>query len=234
MTSWQGLPGDGFGGLDRRERAETFRRPYQTVLQLDPPDQANGYLEHFPLVVWSSQSLLGQWWGTVAWSSDATDLAAGLDARLFGELINPLPVDIEEAYLVYDRWAIKLGRLARGARLQIDGTGGIDLQTRLTGRQVVQGRNVVTAWEQSSTDVDRIMQLVMFYRAAKGQAYTRLQHRFQRKLDWSGHVTSEKAVLWGRSRSTGAVILMDGSEISPSQEWTYFRLLIPVSIPGKA
>ena len=36
-TSWQGLPGDGFGGLDRRDRIETFKRPYQIAVDVDSP-----------------------------------------------------------------------------------------------------------------------------------------------------------------------------------------------------
>ena len=233
-TSWQGLPGDGFGGLDRSDRIETFKRPYQLMLDVNAPAAANVRMEHFPMAAWSSQSLLGQWWGTVDWPEGVTRLTAGLDAKVSGSITNPLPVDIEEAYLVYDRTAYRLGRLAPGVMVPFDDVVEVDLQTLLTRRKVVQGHNVVTPWDANSTGVDRVMQLMMFYSAAKGRAYTRLQHRYQRMFDWSDHVTARQAVLWGRSRTPGADMLLNGETIPTSQDWTYYRLLIPVSLPGKA
>ena len=232
-TSWQGLPGDGFGGLDRRDRTTTFEGPYQLSLELRAPDEANVRLARFPMAAWASQSLLGQWWGQVAWPTGSTQLTAGLDATLSGTITNPLPEDIDDAYLVYDRWAYRLGHVAPGATIQIDDAVGVDLQTRLTRRKVVDGRSVVTPWEHDGTDVDRIVQLLVFYEAAKGRAYTRLQHRYQRTVDWSDHVTAQQAVLWGTSRHAGADILLNGNAVSNRRDWTYYRLLIPVSLPPK-
>ena len=98
----------------------------------------------------------------------------------------------------------------------------------------MQGRNVVSPWDQANTDVDRVMQLIMFYGAAKGRAYTRLEHRYQRVLDWSDHVTPRQAILWGRSRAAGADILLDDKAVSRTEDWTYCRVLIPVAPPGEA
>jgi hypothetical protein len=234
VTTWHGLPGDGFGGLDRYDSTETFKVPYRVHLKLVPPADADVRLEDFPLAVWSSQSLLGQWWGEAELSPDATQLKADAESTVSGTLTSPLPVTIEDAYLIYDRWAIRLGEVSPGERIAINGSGGVDLQTLLTRRRIVDGRNVVVPWSHDSTDVERIMQLLMFYGAAKGRTYTRLQHRYQRTVDWSDHVTAHQAVLWGRSRTPGADLLLNGQPVFQRQDWTYYRLLIPVSLPGEA
>ena len=103
------------------------------------------------------------------WPEGSTRLTAGLDAKVSGTITNPLPVDIEEAYLVYDRTAYRLGRLAPGMTIPFDDMAAVDLQTLLTRRKVVQGHNVVTPWDPNSTDVDRVMQLMMFYQRGKRQ-----------------------------------------------------------------
>jgi hypothetical protein len=234
VTSWHGLPGDGFGGLDRREPMKTFKRPYQSPLKLGDGTAADVRLEQFPIAIWSSQSLLGQWWGSAQWPTGSAQLSAGADATLSGRIANPLPVDLDDVYLVYHRVAFRLGKLKRGALVQVDGAVEIDLQSLLTQRTVVEGRNIMTPWNQSSADVDRIMQLLTFYGAAKGRAYTRLQHRYQRAIDWSDHVTANHAVLWGRASELGANLLLDGQPIRATEDRTYYRLLIPVSRPGEA
>jgi hypothetical protein len=148
---------------------------------------------------------------------------------LTGHLSNPLPVDLEEAYLVFDRWAYHLGNLPQGGVIRADRAALLDLQSHLTQRTVVDGRNVMTPWNQSGTDVRRILQLLAFYGAAKGRVYTRLEHRFQRAIDWSDHVAAGRAVLWGRAHQPGAELLLDGQPIPRTQDWTYYRLLIPVA-----
>jgi hypothetical protein len=229
-TSWQGLPGDGFGGLDRREPLETFKRPYQSILKMtDSHTVDDARLERFPIAVWSSQSLLGQWWGRVQIPDAVTPLSAKSDGTLTGHIPNPLPVDLENAYLIFDRWAYRLGKLPQGRIISAEGAAVIDLQSHLTQRTVIEGRNVMTPWSQSNTDVDRIMQLLTFYGAAKGRVYTRLEHRYQRTIDWSDHVTANRAVLWGRAGRPGARLLVDDQLIQNTHDWTYCRLLIPIA-----
>jgi hypothetical protein len=232
VTCWQGLPGDGFGGLDRRRHAESFRRPYQVQLQFASPELADARFQNFPIPAWSSRDLLGQWWGQARLAPGNTQLTAGADASLSGSIVNPLAIDLSDVYLVYERWALRVGNWKSGASFAVDNAVGVDLQALLTERKVVNGRNEVTPWRQDNPNVDRVMQMLMFYGAVKGRAYTRLQHRFQRTLDWSDHPTASQAVLWGRSSVPAAQILLDGLPIPQTQTWTYVRLLVPVAQAG--
>jgi hypothetical protein len=232
ITSWHGLPGDGFGGLERDIGLKSFGKPYEAQLRLTAPEGAQGRLRRFPIAVWSSRSFLGQWWARANFDGGSgTELRATADSILSGQVVNPLPCDLVDGYLIFDRWAYRIGNLSRGATVQVN-ERPIDLQTLLTQRTIVKGVNVVTPWDQGSRDVERILQLMMFYGAAKGRAYTQLDNRFQPTLDWSDHLTANQAVLWGRSATPAAALRVDGREVKEQTTWTYYRLLIPVARRG--
>lgn len=227
VLNWQGLPGNGFGGIDRSDAYQGFTSPYRVVTNASPPDQANGELRNFPIAIWASRSVSGQWWAKVQPSGDST-LNAGSESLLRGTVRNPLPVDLRNAYLVYDRWAYPLGTISAGMESSVDESMAIDLQTVLTDRRIVDGRSVTPAWDRQSTDIARIIQSLLFYAAAKGQQYTGLQHRHQRFLDWSDHVRLGQATLWGRAHRPFTRLQSSANPTVPAEDWTFCRTLIPV------
>jgi len=176
ITSWQGLPGTGFGGLDRSDTNSLVETSYDTSIDPNSPQ-----LRNLPVPVWSSRSLAGLWWGNAKFEPGGVSLSATRDAVVSGEITNPFPIDLENVYLVYQRWAYPLGTLVAGGKTTLTSETGIDMQTLLTQRQVVKGRSLVTPWDQNSKDVNRILQLLLFYDVAKGRAYTQLHHRYQRE-----------------------------------------------------
>lgn len=232
VTSWQGLPGDGFGGLERADTTQFFSQPYSVKTQFRSHQAAEGELVDFPLAVWSSRAVVGQWWAKLDLPPQADVLSLGSDSVLSGSFVNVTPFDLADAYLVYNRSAIKLGSVKQNAVVRVNRADSIDLQTLLTQRKVVKGRNVVTPWDTSTTNLDRILSLMMYYEAAKGRAYTQLQHRFHRELDWSNHLTTNRAVLWGRCDQRGATVKIGEQPISQIGDATYCRLLLPIAISG--
>jgi hypothetical protein len=170
ITSWQGLPGDGFGGLERDVGLKSFGQPYEAQLQLTAPAGAQGSLQRLPIAVWSSRSLLGQWWARANFNVTGTTLQATADSILSGRVVNPLPCDLIDCYLIFDRWAYKIGNLSRGAAVQVN-ERPIDLQTLLTQRTIVKGVNVVT-----THDVLRCGERSSLYSAGPSiSAHTRLE-----------------------------------------------------------
>jgi hypothetical protein len=233
LLSWQGLPGEGFRGLDRQSSGSGFGQQYEIITQLTGIDEADGFVQGLPLATWSSRSLLGSWWGHVSVDSRMNaELTAGAESLVRGTLTNPLPIELREALLIFDRWAYPLGILAAGERRVLDESATMDLQAMLTRRRVVRGQNMATPWDQETMDVARIMQLLMFSGAAEGASYTRLQHRFQRSIDMSDHVTMGRCVLLGRSPLPLAELLVDGESVAQKQDWTYCRVLLPVKQRG--
>lgn len=241
VLSWQGLPGKGFGGLERTESLGAISTPYRIHLPSSTVDkgmaqgESSGEIEGLPLAIWSSRSLLGQWWGTTRFPESQTQLRLGSESLVTGVVQNPLSHDLRDAVLIYDRWAYPLGNLPAGGLKPIEEVQQFDLQdlqTFLTDRRVVDGRSVTDPWDQQSADVARIAQLMFFYQAAEGQGYARLQHRYQRWLDWTDHVRQQRAVLWGRVNMPGSQLRIDNQETPADHDWTFCRILLPVQSEG--
>jgi hypothetical protein len=90
---------------------------------------------------------------------------------------------------------------------------------------------VATPWDQSSVEVPRIVQMMMFHEAARGRSYTGLTNRYQPYVDLSEHVRLGEAVLVGRSAKRVAQLTQGTSPLAdPGDEnvWTWYRLVLPV------
>ena len=234
LTTWQGLPGDGFGGFDRTRPSSLFDTVYRSEVQIAPPDRTAIELSGLPIAVWSSRSFFSRWWSTADWSRFAnnTKLSSRRDGTLRGQLTNPWPFDLRNALFLYKRWAYKIGNLPRESTIPIQTSMGTDLQTLLTQRKVVKGRNVVTAWDRQNTDLGRIMELLMFYQVAKGRAYTQLHHRYQDEVDWSRQLVANEAILWAEIDQPATDLMLNGEAAIPQKSYTCCRLLIPVIADG--
>ena len=115
---------------------------------------------------------------------------------------------------MYDRWAYAIGNVGPGNTIQMEDRSIIDIQTMLTRRRVVNGRNVMTPWDVESSDVDMIMRMMMFYSAAKGRSYTNLRHSHQSFIDLSDHLARGRAILVGRTKQPAVQMTFDGKPIS--------------------
>jgi hypothetical protein len=110
------------------------------------------------------------------------------------------------------------------------------LEWRLTKRTVVDTKDQTTPWQQNSTDVPEILQIMMFHEVASGRSYTGLTHRYQSYIDLSDHVRSGRAILVGRAARRATELTQGdkslGEFYEPDRSWTYFRLVLPVSLPA--
>jgi hypothetical protein len=156
--------------------------------------------------------------------------AAGL---LVGRITNPLPVDLTESMVFYDRWAYSLGRLAAGQSAVLEESlAPRNVETLLRRRRVEDMKDVTTPWDRSSVDVPRILQMMMFHEIAGGRSYTGLLHRHEGKIDLSDHLRLGRAVLVGRSDEPAAELAWeDGAarDRSADRQWTYYRVVFPVN-----
>ncbi len=82
---------------------------------------------------------------------------------------------------------------------------------RLNKRQVVNSKDVLTDWSPDDREsLDRLLEIMMFYKASGGVDYTKLKHRFQPRLDISGVLALDQAVLYGQLvEPLGQVTLVD-------------------------
>jgi hypothetical protein len=97
-------------------------------------------------------------------------------------------------------------------------------------RAIDEETRTMAAWDQRSFDVPRIMEMIMFHDAAGGREYTGLVHRHAAWLDLSRHIAAGRAILIGRV-SAGATSLIKSADFPRDavQDWTFCRLVLPVS-----
>ncbi len=151
-------------------------------------------------------------------------------------MTNPLTVELTHCSVYYQNWAYPLdGSLAPGGSVQLGGQQPLDLRWRLTRRSVVGSQEVRTTWRRDDvSDMDRLAEMLMFYGAAGGQLYTGLSHNYQGFIDLSAQLGQGRAILVGRSQSPASRLSItsatgDGEGPEPrGQQWTYYRIVLPV------
>jgi len=248
LLSWHGLAGAALGGMQTPATATTDEIRYQCRPQESPAGLAIEP-EEVPLNTWSTKSLFGYQWQADADSDpqtglDSANLVEIVDRRLSGQFTNTTGYELVDCQLLYDRWAYAIrGTVAAGDRIHLADEGDPrDLEWKMTRRVVSEDHKAVsTPWNPTDLDVPRIVEVMMFHRAAGGRKYTELSHRQMESLDLSRHLGMGRAVLVGRVKSrdqetgvrgqeSGVGLLIDGKAVPPEQDgsWTFVRMVIPV------
>ena len=230
--TWNGLSGRGFGGMESRAAPASLADPYTMEGHRSSTGGERVGLKQFPITVWSSRSLWGQWWHRSA-ADVSSGLSAGSEGLLQGSFNNPLPWALEDCLLAYDGWAYPIGRLETGERRTVKQLSRLRrLEDVLVRRQVdlEEMKNVTTPWNPRSVDVPRIMQMIMFHKAAGGRGYVKLTSRYRRSLDLSDQLTAGRAILVGHAPHSRASIHRDGAAFSGRdvQHGTFYRIVFPV------
>ncbi|MGL6227203.1 MAG: hypothetical protein ACRC10_11340 [Thermoguttaceae bacterium] len=219
--NWLGLAGSGLGGMNPKRVSPTlWDQPY--LYRDDSPD-----LQDVPILVRSSKTFFGEW--SVGAEQVAVhsgpqkdlNLSATNSSSLFGEirlidregvprgtLVNDLPVPLENALLVYGRWALKLGRLEPGQSLNI-GTQtvrrelpfilnstemGLDDSQNRIGESAATHK---TSYNPRASDAWPILRTLSFFEAFGGVEKIGLDNSLHPHLDWSPLLQTNSAVLIG-------------------------------------
>jgi hypothetical protein len=238
LGSW-GFAGETFGGIE--VAGEDVRLPaYRLPAASDAgeatwiPRSAAG----LPLAPRSSKALAGRW-------QFDTELDANMPLRrragsdlLVGRVVNPLPVDLLDGYLVYRNLVYSLPtRVPPGAvALELDGVQPKNFRWRLNRRRV--GENVTRGelWDPAATDdLARLVEVLLFYEAAGGDKYSGLRNRVLGGLDLTRLLDRERAILVGRLGTPETRLEYVRSEAggtagetAPASAATYVRIVIPL------
>jgi hypothetical protein len=239
VLAWQGLPGTGLGGLDTAAAAPPAINEYhleidQTIAadsQSTSDQQMHATLHGVPIHVAATKSLLGRWWGDTELQGE-TKLTVDPDGLPRGDVINPLPVQLSDCVVYFDNWAFRLdatgGVLAPGQKTRIEVERALNLHWRLTGRRVIDAKDVGTPWDQQTLEVPRILEMMMFHSVAGGNSYTQLVNRYHSYVDLSQQLLTGRAILLGRSQEPAAKLLLNDEQPGAEQHWTFYRIMFPV------
>jgi hypothetical protein len=232
QLSWLGLPGSGIGGMNAP--------PAELPLFTEPYDLSatSGKIDHVPLAAWSSKCFTGRWIAPGNRLVEAK-LSENVDRQLSGTICLADGVapsfKLTRGALFYDRWAYVIDSFSADEPITIDRLEARTAETYLTQKRVVNLRAPSTPYDRSSVDPERVLEMIMFYRAAGGRRYTGLFDRYERKLDFSDQLALGRAVLFGFGPSA-AELQIDGKPIPPESkgaDLTIYRIILPVQQPGE-
>jgi hypothetical protein len=231
VLAWQGLPGDSIGGLASGQRAIVSTEPYHVPALGESPG-----ISGLPVQSASSKSLSFRWWGSTS-SQPASSLVRNAYGALDGDVVNSLPVGLADCLVSFEDKLYRLGTLAPGQHVDLGGRSPLNLEARITQKTIEGAREVSTLWRRDSTDLPRIVQMLMFHEVARGRNYTGLTHRYQPYLDLSDHLRLNRAVLVGRADDPITQLMnADGRPLAAegTSSETWFRFVFPVSTPPAA
>ena len=251
LLAWDGLPGRSFGGMDASSPFQPYSDPYTICLgkarnPVSAPDAVSAAaalgaseavreplpqsnIRDLNVLVASSRAIRAEWWN-VSPPSVQSDLQQQSDSYLAGMIENPFEVELRDCSLLYDRWYYKLGTVEPSSQVRIGReTEPRSLKSHLIGRTVQEDSHTIAPWQQTSFDVPRIMEMMMFQRAAGGRNYTGLLHRHHRSLDFTDQLAGGRAVLVGRIQDPATSLNTTDFPLNGTQNWTYVRVLLPVS-----
>ncbi|HKD38625.1 MAG TPA: hypothetical protein VKB78_17555, partial [Pirellulales bacterium] len=227
QLSWLGLPGGGIGGMNAPPaELPLFTEPYNL-------SASSGEIGPVPLATWSSKCFAGRWVAPDHRLVKA-ELRENVDRQLGGTI--HLAADVSGKFkltrgaLFYDRWAYVIDSFSPDEPITIDRLEARTAETFLTQEHVVNERGQSNPFDRSSLDPKRILEMIMFYRAAGGRRYTGLFDRYEPKLDFSDQLALGRAVLFGFG-PPAAELQIDGQPIPPESKGadiTIYRFVLPV------
>ncbi len=161
-------------------------------------------------------------------------LVPGSD-MLEGNWTNPLKVDLLDGAVLYRNWLYPLPtRFPSGKAMEFSLTSQPkDLARRLQRRRMVEGAERSVPWNPfERNELDRLGELLLFYKAAGGESYTSLHHRYLKYLDLSDHLRLDRAIVLARIQGdTLPLHCDDGSgsnQVKLENGQTWVRIMIPV------
>lgn len=224
--SWQGLPGNGLGGMQTRGDFGLYQRDYTCDL-----DGSGSWITGIPVQYASTRMFAGRWSGSLKQPAGSNLRQSPNTDALLGTVTNPFDVPLVDCVLLYGDWAYLLERpLQPGETIVVeDDMREKTVRGHFTRRQLQGADQVNVPWDQADTNVDRIVAMMMFFEVIGGQRYAILNNDFQRWLDMSRSLDRGQAVLTGRTGEATTPLLVDDTPIGDyDQASTFVRLLYPV------
>jgi hypothetical protein len=228
LACW-GLTGSGIGGMDARNvDLGITRTGYRVAPSLDA-------LEGVPLLTASSKSLIGRWTAPVKPLVEAELIEE--DELPAGTITNRTGGPLKNARLLYGTWAYRLGNLEDGQQFEVGPhLDAIQVRTMVARSAGIAADQLSGETERSMFFSDRasaeeLVNLIMFYEAAGGQAFAQLPSRYQSYCDLSRLLQFGRAILVAEAPGPGRQLVDgDGKRLGKSDgtSLVMYRFVLPV------
>lgn len=236
---WQGLPGNGLGGLQSQLTMERGMPAYAVSIGEGELSEISGV--GIPSA--GTKSIYGTFSDQIEIKQQSELQELDSVDQLAGQIVNPLDSELRDVSLFYHRWFYPLkSRMPAGDMIQLSSQIiPKDLLRRLSRQTEVEGKTTSARWNPADRNsLDRLMELMMFHNAATGRNYTSLTNNYQGIIDHSNLLETDYAILLGRIESSPNQIKVttenptDEPEIKTGIDRTWCRILIPVTQSRKS
>lgn len=236
---WQGLPGNGLGGLQSQLTMERGMPAYAVSIGEGELSEISGV--GIPSA--GTKSIYGTFSDQIEIKQQSELQELDSVDQLAGQIVNPLDSELRDVSLFYHRWFYPLkSRMPTGDMIQLSSQIiPKDLLRRLSRQTEIEGKTTSARWNPADRNsLDRLMELMMFHNAATGRNYTSLTNNYQGIIDHSNLLETDYAILLGRIESSPNQIKVttenptDEPEIKTGIDRTWCRILIPVTQSRKS
>ncbi|MDR1484831.1 MAG: hypothetical protein LBT09_08415 [Planctomycetaceae bacterium] len=224
--SWQGLTGDGLGGMSPK----TFN---PTVWRDGSLQDKLASIENVPIQIRSTKSFYGERFGT---NKNFTAIKSKLfsdEGLPVGELYFDGVPKMKDVVLVYGRWLMPLGNTPNRGQITIDKKSQRrDIGDILLSKIAMDDESLrqIANYNTRSTDAAYIVKTLSVHEQLGGYETIGLFNTFQRALDMSNILATNHAVLIGEFESDQ--IAPDGIKVSVPvvrHTKTILRQVLPVT-----
>lgn len=235
--TWQGLPGDGLGGLETETTTGFKRTGYRQESSDAGSDEGKSdyQIRQMPLQVSSTRSLVSQF---KIQNPPAIDSQLKVQRdRLSGTLKNPFEVALYNGKVFFGNYVYLLKKPLQPEDVVYLDTDADEKTIRtVLNRRSSQGggtgelgKTQSLPWDPRDKSLTRIADVMMFFEAAGGENYTGLTHGYFPQIDHSHLLKLNRAVLVGQIQSASS-LLVNGEEVKElyDSSITMVRVVLPV------
>jgi hypothetical protein len=192
-VSYFGLPGSGFGGM----APKTVSPNVWNTSAVQPNSNA---LDSVPVQIRSTKSFFAQEIGNDAVCIGGT--LADEEGVPVGTLTSPenMPV-LENVLLIYGRWALELGNLEPNKTITLDKkTPRQEMRSLLSAKKDQNNAawRQLVMYESQSDNLEYIVRAMTLHNVLGGYESVGLHNTFQSSQDFSGLLTVDRVLLFGR------------------------------------
>ena len=236
IVSWQGLPGDGLGGMGNEISTGFKKLPYQQIISPAKDGDVSVSLKQLPLQVASTKPLLISY-KIANPESFSSQLSVKRD-RLEGTFKNPLGVPLYNGKIFFGDYVYLLKKplqpdvvtLVESDAKERTLRSYLNRRAPKGGEGDDVGRSQNRPWDPDEKSLTRIADVMMFFEAAGGRKYTGLSNGYHREIDFSRLLRLGKAVLVGQIEN-GSRIKINGQDVTDRYDSniTMVRMVLPVT-----
>jgi hypothetical protein len=235
LITWHGLPGNGLGGMTTTANPGLLKTNYEQSFQIGENGQTlNTEIEDLPLQVSSTKPIFATWWASIEPESRVQLNRDPRLTQLRGRVNYKLPFKLKNCRLIFENWAYVLENpLNPGDTFDVQtGTTEKSLRSILTRKVKLKksDRSENSPWDPTDIRVNRIADIMMFYQASGGKAYTNLSHQYHSFTDMTDQLNLHRAILVGEVDEPGAILKVNGKSALAQydQTTTVVRILLEV------